>query len=98
EKRQVVERRRRAESVIEHRKRDPPDLANSRVAARERERTKGRKPHEAAEIREQKFTAPGVAVASIAGSVEREPEHRAVKPVLRHRAGNVRMMVLNLHR
>jgi hypothetical protein len=84
-----------AARIDEQRERDPPRFADRGVTARERDRANRRAPAVAVVAREQDLGAPRGAVRAPAGAVVGDADHRSGKPVLRHRARDVRVMMLH---
>ena len=76
-------------------KRHAPWFTNGCITARHGDIVKMGKAFEFVEAADQHLPAPDASVGSIAGSVEREADHRTRKRVLSHAARDVRMMMLH---
>ena len=83
------------ERIAQIAERHAPWLPYRRVAARQRDVTQMRPPHESRKVGDQKFPAPDFSIGAVAGTVEGHANHLAAEVIFRHATGNVRMMMLH---
>src|SRR5208283_1840062 len=98
EQREIGEWRGAIERIVQHRQRYSPYVADRAISPRERNRAKGRKPLEISGVGGHELAAPCMTVSAVPGSVEGDAEDRTSKAMLRHRARDVRMMMLHADR
>src|SRR5579863_9472128 len=68
------------------------------VATRHGNVLKMRKAGKAVEPANQHFSAPDAAVGAIAGTIERQPDYRALQSMFCHASSNVRVVMLHANR